>query len=83
MMSQHRLSTAALDKALARSMLAAFPAALRDTLIQEALRVELPAGATLYDEEDEPRCGLVITGLIRVYMTSPSSVGRRRSASKF
>jgi CRP/FNR family transcriptional regulator len=22
-------------------------------------------------EEDEPRCGLVITGLIRVYMTSP------------
>jgi CRP/FNR family transcriptional regulator len=52
-------------------MLAAFPTALRDTLIQEALRVDLPAGTTLYYEEDEPRCGLVITGLIRVYMTSP------------
>lgn len=71
MTSQHRLSTSAIDEALATSMLAAFPAPLRDTLIQEALRVDLPAGTTLYYEEDEPRCGLVITGLIRVYMTSP------------
>jgi CRP/FNR family cyclic AMP-dependent transcriptional regulator len=71
MTSQHRLSSAAIEEALARSMLAAFPAALRDTLIQEALRVDLPAGTTLYYEEDEPRCGLVIAGLIRVYMTSP------------
>jgi CRP/FNR family transcriptional regulator len=52
-------------------MLAAFPASLRESLVREAIRVDLPAGTTLYYEEDEPRCGLVIAGLIRVYMTSP------------
>ena len=46
------------DEALARSILVDFPAPLRDNLIREALRVDLPAGTTLYYEEDEPRCGL-------------------------
>lgn len=71
MTSQHSLAPTVIEEAVARSMLAAFPVPLRDTLIQEALRVDLPAGTTLYYEEDEPRCGLVITGLIRVYMASP------------
>jgi CRP/FNR family transcriptional regulator len=71
MTSQHRLSATAIEEAVARSLLAAFPAALRETLIQEAIPLDLPAGTTLYYEEDEPRCGVVITGLIRVYMTSP------------
>jgi CRP/FNR family cyclic AMP-dependent transcriptional regulator len=71
MTGQDRLSTTAIDEAIAKSMLAAFPPTLRATLTQEAIPVDLPAGTTLYYEEDEPRCGLVITGLIRVYMTSP------------
>ena len=71
MTSQHKLSATAIDEALGKSMLAAFPATLRETLTQEAIRVDLPVGTTLYYEEDEPRCGLVIMGLIRVYMTSP------------
>lgn len=71
MTSQRRLSAIAIDEALAKSVLAVFPPALRETLIQDAVPVDLPAGTTLYYEEDEPRCGLVITGLIRVYMTSP------------
>lgn len=71
MTSQGKLSAAAIDEALAKSTLAAFPTTLRETLIQEAIRVDLPAGTTLYYEEDEPRCGLVVMGLIRVYMTSP------------
>ncbi|MCL4299556.1 MAG: Crp/Fnr family transcriptional regulator [Anaerolineae bacterium] len=71
MTSQHRLSSNAIEEALAKSMLAAFPAPLREILIQEAIPLDLPAGTTLYYEEDEPRCGLVITGLIRAYMTSP------------
>ncbi|MCQ3972506.1 MAG: hypothetical protein DPW09_03550 [Anaerolineae bacterium] len=71
MTSQYRLSATTIEEAVARSMLAAYPAALRETLIQEAIPLDLPAGTTLYYEEDEPRCGLVITGLIRVYMTSP------------
>lgn len=71
MTSPHRPSTTAIDEAVAKSMLALFPPALRETLIQDAMRVEFPTGTTMYFEEDEPRCGLVITGLIRVYMTSP------------
>ncbi len=71
MTSPRKLSTTAIDEAVAKSMLAAFPPTLRETLVQDAFRIEVPAGTTLYYEEDEPRCGLVITGLIRVYMTSP------------
>jgi CRP/FNR family cyclic AMP-dependent transcriptional regulator len=71
MTGQDRLSTTAIEEAIAKSMLAAFPPTLRKTLTQEAIPVDLPAGTTLYYEEDEPRCGLVIAGLIRVYMTSP------------
>jgi CRP/FNR family transcriptional regulator len=68
---QHRFSATAIDEAIAKSTLAAFPPRLRETLIREAVPVGLPAGANLYYEGDEPRCGLVVTGLLRVYMTSP------------
>jgi CRP/FNR family cyclic AMP-dependent transcriptional regulator len=71
MTSQDKSSATAIDEALAKSLLAAFPPKLRQTLTQNAIPVDLPAGTTLYYEEDEPRCGLVISGLIRVYMTSP------------
>ena len=71
MTSPRKPSTTAIDEAIAKSVLAEFPPALLETLIEEAMRVEFPAGTTMYYEEDEPRCGLVITGLIRVYMTSP------------
>jgi len=71
MTSQQRLSATVIEAALATSMLAAFPPALRATLTHDAVPVDLPAGATLYYEADAPRCGLVLTGLIRVYMTSP------------
>lgn len=71
MTSPRKLSTTAIDEAIAKSALAEFPPALRETLIQDAVPVEFPAGITAYYEEDEPRCSLVITGLIRVYMTSP------------
>ena len=71
MTGSSKLSPTAVDEAIAKSMLAEFPPALRQTLIQDAVRVEVPGGTTLYYEEDEPRCGLVISGLIRVYMTSP------------
>ncbi len=71
MTNLHRISATAIDEALAKSVLAAFPPAVRETLTQDAVHVDLPAGTTLYYEEDEPRCGLVITGLIRDYMTAP------------
>jgi CRP/FNR family cyclic AMP-dependent transcriptional regulator len=71
MPNQSKPAATVIDEALAQSIFAAFPPALRETLRQEAIQVDLPAGTTLYYEEDEPRCGLVITGLVRVYMTSP------------
>lgn len=71
MINSQKPSTAVIDQAVANSILAQFPLALRQTLIQDAIHIEIPAGTTLYNEQDEPRCGLVITGLIRVYMTSP------------
>ncbi len=71
MTNPRKLSTTAIDEAVARSILAEFPPTLRETLIQDAVRVEFPAGTTIYYEEDEPRCGLVITGLIRGYMLAP------------
>ena len=71
MTNPHRISATATDEALAKSVLAAFPSVLRETLTQDAVHVDLPAGTTLYYEEDEPRCGLVIAGLIRDYMTAP------------
>src|SRR5512143_4305288 len=71
MTSPRKLSTTAVNEAVAKSLLAEFPPALRETLLQDAVRVEFPAGTTAYHEEDEPRCSLVITGLIRVYMIAP------------
>ena len=71
MTGQHRLSAAAIDAALAKSALATLPPTLCDTLTQDALAVDLPAGTTLYYEADQPRCGLVLAGLLRVYMTAP------------
>jgi CRP/FNR family cyclic AMP-dependent transcriptional regulator len=70
MTSKLQVSTTAIDEALGKSVLAAFPPALRNTLTQDAIHVDLPAGTTLYEEQDEPRCGLVITGLLRVYMAA-------------
>ncbi len=71
MTSQQRFSATAIEGALAKSVLAAFPPALRATLTHDAVPADLPAGTTLYYEADAPRCGLVIAGLLRVYMTSP------------
>ncbi len=71
MTSQHRLSATAIDAALAKSALAVLPPTLRDTLTHDALAVDLPAGTSLYYEADQPRCGLVLAGLLRVYMSAP------------
>jgi len=60
-----------MDETIERSLLGKFPSRLRENLLREAIPVDLPAGTTLYYEEDEPRCGLVLNGLVRVYMTSP------------
>jgi CRP/FNR family transcriptional regulator len=33
--------------------------------------IEVPAGGIIYRDEDEPRCGLVVVGLVRVFLSAP------------
>ncbi len=70
-MNPHRVSATAIDEAFAKTVLGTLPPATRDAITQGAVRIDLPAGTTLYRDEDEPRCGLIIAGLIRIYMISP------------
>ncbi len=69
------MSRAAMDAVFAHSMLAALPPAVQDVLIRDAMRVELPAGTTLYYQHEEPGCALVLHSVVRVYIAS--SEGRQ------
>lgn len=53
------------------SLLARFAAPARDRVLAEAIPIELPAGSMLYRENDDPRCALVVTGLVRAFLTAP------------
>jgi CRP/FNR family cyclic AMP-dependent transcriptional regulator len=58
-------------RAIAASMLAGLPSPLRRRVLADALLVDLPAGSTIYRDEDDPRCILVVTGLVRVVLSAP------------
>jgi CRP/FNR family transcriptional regulator len=58
-------------RALEASYLAALPPEGLERLLAEAVRLDVPAGSTLYREGDSPRMALVVAGLIRVYLASP------------
>src|SRR5512136_2885406 len=71
-MPSNELSTSAqLKDVLARSPLATLPPALIDRLLIDAQRIEVPVSTTIYDSGDDPRCALILSGLIRVYMDAP------------
>lgn len=59
------------QRAIATSLLAELPVSLRDRVLADALSVDLPAGSTIYRDEDDPRCALVVTGLVRVVLLAP------------
>src|SRR5262245_7039401 len=54
--------------AVKQSVLAELPQAQLDELLSDALRVDIPAGSTVYREGDAPRCGLLVSGLARVFL---------------
>lgn len=56
---------------MAGSFLGKLPAELAARLLATGDRVEYPAGSTLYRERSAPRALLVVSGLLRVYMSSP------------
>lgn len=60
---------------VARSFLRVLPAAVRERLGEAATAVALPAGRLLY----EPEIGIVLTGMLRVFLTSPD--GRQLTVS--
>ncbi len=57
-------------QALNASLLAKFPPAALETLLSDAIRLDIPAGGMPYRQGDFPRTGLVVKGLVRVFMTS-------------
>src|SRR5918996_3899590 len=56
--------------AIANSFLSELDTDLVQRLVEQAIPLDLEAGAMLYPEEGAPRMALVIQGLLRVYLTS-------------
>lgn len=59
------------QQAVASSLLAELPPSLRARVLTGALPIDVPAGGTIYRDEDDPRCILVVAGLVRVVMSAP------------
>lgn len=57
-------------EAMANSFLGKLPDDVVGRLFAEGDRVDYPAGAVIYRETSAPRAALVVTGLVRVYMSS-------------
>lgn len=68
------------SEAVARSFLGRLPADLVDALVEVGERTDYPAGSTIYREGSYPRALLVVRGLLRVHMTSPTIRLRPASA---
>lgn len=64
-----------LREAISRSFIGGLPDRAVEQLTVDAVRLDIPSGATFYRDADEPRAGIVVSGLIRVFMTS--SEGRQ------
>lgn len=49
----------------------ALPRDAAERLLSEAIRINVPAGALIYRDDERPRLIVVVTGLIRVFLSSP------------
>jgi CRP/FNR family transcriptional regulator len=67
--------SAQVKQTLAKSPLCELPPALIEQLMADAQRIDVPRFSTLYDY----RCALMVSGLIRIYITSPD--GRQVTVS--
>jgi CRP/FNR family transcriptional regulator len=57
-------------QAMARSFLGGLPPATQERLLAGAIQLDVPAGSVLYREAEAPRFGLILSGLIRIFLTS-------------
>lgn len=53
-----------------RGFLLTLPPATADRIVGEAIRVDVPSGAVVYREEDEPQVIVVVRGVLRVFLRS-------------
>lgn len=58
------------ERALAQSFLAGLPVETRRQLTAGSIVLDIPAGSIIYREADAPRFGLIVSGLVRVFLTS-------------
>lgn len=66
----HRDRDSAVESAIDRSRLGTLPVDLRDRLTARGVRLDIPAGATFYRDADRPQFGVVVDGVVRIYVTS-------------
>lgn len=71
MAERKRSLNEAAKEAVNKSYLSTIPDAILRQLLTDAVRLDAPAGSLLYRETDDARIGLVVAGLLRVYLTSP------------
>jgi len=58
-------------KAMSRSFLSTLAPAQLDMLFRDAQRINVPAGTTIYREQDATRLALLVSGLVRSYRVQP------------
>lgn len=64
------MSGTASRRSFTGGVLGALSPQARERLLGRAMEISCPRGGTLYRSRQSPRCALVLTGLLRVYMTS-------------
>ena len=67
----HNVEDERVESAVAGSVLATLSAEARSRLTAGAILLDVPAGSVVYRSEDAPRFGLIVDGLVRVFLTSP------------
>ncbi len=67
--STHALDELARD-GLEGGFLVSLPRDAAERLLAEAIRINVPAGAVIYRDEESPRLIVVVRGLLRIFLTS-------------
>lgn len=60
-----------IEAVLSRGPLSRFPRELARSWLKAGVRLEAPAGSFIYHEHSDPRAGVVVEGLVRMFMAAP------------
>jgi CRP/FNR family transcriptional regulator len=58
------------DEGLRSGFLSTLPPAAAERLVAEAIRINVPAGSIVYRDEEAPQLLVVVTGLLRIFVSS-------------